>query len=46
VELDRERPDGRCRPLTLPTFNLSRVYAGSEQVGELHEHSFSDPLAP
>jgi len=31
VEPDGERPDGRRRPLSLPTFNICRIQRLSEQ---------------
>jgi hypothetical protein len=43
--MDSERPDGRHCPLSLPTFNLSRVQTALNQVGELREQHFSDLLA-
>ena len=38
VEPDGERPDGRRRPLTLPTFNIRRLKRLSEQFLVEHEH--------
>jgi len=45
-EPDAERPDGRRRPLTLPTLKIIRLEILSEQVAEWHEHQLFDLLTP
>jgi len=37
VEPDGERPNGRCRPLSLPTFKICRIQRLSEQFWQQHE---------
>lgn len=38
VKPDGERPNGRHRPLTLPTFNIHRLKHLSQQFLVEHEH--------